>query len=69
MNINYYIKIKFLKNNQLSNFNISIPQNNFIIKYRDNYVNFKYEEINENESKEPFYFIFNQNIFFFQKII
>ena len=65
-----FIKIKFLKYNQLSNFNISIPQNYFIIKYRDNYVNFKYEEINENESKEPFYFIFNQdiaNIFFFSK--
>ena len=62
-----YIKIKFLKNNQLSNFNISIPQNNFIIKYRDNYVYFNYEEINENESKEPFYFIFNQNLFFFSK--
>ena len=51
----------------INNFNISIPQNNFIIKYRDNYVYFKYEEINENESKEPFYFIFNQNLFFFSK--
>ena len=42
------------------------------MKYRDNYVNFKYEEIDENESKEPFYFVFNQdiaNIFFFLKII
>ena len=65
-----YIKIKFVKNNQLTKFNISVPQNNVIIKYRDNYVNFKYEEIDENESKEPFYFVFNQdiaNIFFFSK--
>ena len=63
-----YIRIVLLKNTQLKKFNITIPQNFFIIKYRDDYVNFKYEEINEsNDSYEPFYFIFNQdisNIFF-----
>ena len=66
-----YIRIVLLKNTQLKKFNITIPQNFFIIKYRDDYVNFKYEEINEsNDSYEPFYFIFNQdisNIFFFSK--
>ena len=64
-----FIKITILSSySSTKNIQIKIPIKNLIIEYKENYPNFKYEEI-ENEN-ELYYFLFNQNItniFFFSK--